>query len=359
MKDSLLFATALDDLALIEIAGADALSFLHSQLTQDVANLPENTARLAGYCTPKGRLLGTLVLWHAGTAESPIVHALVKADIADALIKRLSMYVLRAKAKLRRTTLRACGIAISRGVAAVSSNTDEAAASRPQAFASDLDSLPAHPAAWSVVHAATGAWIAAPCADSGIDRWWYVAHDTSSGLPAAGAATQQAADGSAMGLEESAQGPGNAFWQAGDIAAGLPWVVAATQDVFIPQTLNLDLIDGVSFSKGCYPGQEVVARSHYRGTVKRRMAYGLASTPSTTAASGLPGLDIYDSLHPDNPCGRVINAAGDDNAAANGKMHLLLEIQLSDLGSAAFRLGQADGPAIELQALPYEIKAGD
>lgn len=354
MKDSLLFATALDDLALIEIAGADALNFLHGQLTQDVANIPENTARLAGYCTAKGRLLGTLVLWHAGTAESPVVHALVKADIADALIKRLSMYVLRAKAKLCRTTLKASGIAIPHGVATISLNTKGTAGSQPRAFASDLDSLPAHPAAWSVVHATTGVWIAAPSADPDMDRWWYVAHDTSSGL----AANPQAADDNAMGLE-SPQEPGNACWQAGDIAAGLPWIVAATQDVFIPQTLNLDLIDGVSFSKGCYPGQEVVARSHYRGTVKRRMAYGLASAPSTAAASELPGLDIYDAHHPDNPCGRVINAAGDGNTSASGKMHLLLEIQLSDLDSAAFRLGQADGPAIDLQALPYEIKAGD
>ena len=63
-------------------------------------------------------------------------------------------------------------------------------------------------------------------------------------------------------------------WRAADLAAGIPWIGAATQDLFIPQTVNLELIQGVSFTKGCYPGQEVVARSHYRGTVKRRMAYG-------------------------------------------------------------------------------------
>jgi folate-binding protein YgfZ len=129
--------------------------------------------------------------------------------------------------------------------------------------------------------------------------------------------------------------------------------VAATQDVFIPQTLNLDLIDGVSFTKGCYPGQEVVARSHYRGTVKRRMAYGTVNeTPSQPAAS-LPGIDIFDANKPNSPCGRVINSAQAQ------QIHLLLEIQLSDLESADFRLGEVDGPAITLHALPYAITVSD
>src|SRR3546814_3190939 len=79
-----------------------------------------------------------------------------------------------------------------------------------------------------------------------------------------------------------------ARWQADDIAAGLPWVQAATQDLFIPQTLNLDLIDGVSFTKGCYPGQEVVARSHYRGTVKRRTAYGVVQDGPDIDVDALP-----------------------------------------------------------------------
>src|SRR5690606_22708266 len=133
-------------------------------------------------------------------------------------------------------------------------------------------------------------------------------------------------------------------WHAADIAAGLPWVQTATQDVFIPQTLNLDLIDGVSFTKGCYPGQEVVARSHYRGTVKRRMAYGLIQAPGGIDAGTLPGTDTYNANDPGNPCGRIVNAA-----QAGESIHVLMEVQLADLGHADFRLGQPAGPVIAIK----------
>src|SRR5690606_1598918 len=135
-------------------------------------------------------------------------------------------------------------------------------------------------------------------------------------------------------------------------------------DVFIPQTLNLDLIDGVSFSKGCYPGQEVVARSHYRGTVKRRMAYGVISAAVDIDAATLPGSDTFDAQDPQNPVGRIINAAKTeaanphaDEPAMATTVHVLMEVQLADLGRADFRLGSADGPVIELRALPYSIEA--
>src|SRR5690606_26469165 len=114
-----------------------------------------------------------------------------------------------------------------------------------------------------------------------------------------------------------------AYWQARDIAAGLPWIVAATQDLFIPQTLNLDLIGGVSLSQGCYPGQEVVARSHYRGTVKRRMAGGILTGATSHLDDALPATDLFDARQPDNACGRIINAAQD----AAG-IRVLMEVQL-------------------------------
>src|SRR5690606_31218859 len=98
--------------------------------------------------------------------------------------------------------------------------------------------------AWTMATDDLGVWIAAPSADATIKRWWLVPQGDLQ-LPVAYPLAQS-------------------HWQALDIDAGLPWVQSATQDVFIPQTLNLDLIEGVSFTKGCYPGQEVVARSHYR-----------------------------------------------------------------------------------------------
>lgn len=317
-------AFLLHDLSVIQIEGADAATFLHSQLTHDIAQLTPGQARLAGYCTAKGRLLASVVVWRGSQADT--LFALVKADLAADLVKRLSMFVLRAKAALRITDLPVYGISMARGT-----NLQTGLTSILGAAAAQLDpgQLPHIPSPYSTTVSTQSTWIAAPSADTGVNRWWVVG-------------------------ETPAAAPENlapiAHWQAADIAAGLPWVLAATQDTFIPQTLNLDLIDGVSFTKGCYPGQEIVARSHYRGTVKRRMAYGLGHGIAPDAS--LEGTDIYDAARPASPCGRVINAA-----TAGDYTHFLLEVQLADLESASFRLGSAEGPAIEIQALPYGITA--
>lgn len=311
MNNSPSFAVPLADLSVLRASGADAAAFLHGQLTQDITGLPPGQARLAGYCTPKGRLLGTLVIWRDPAQTEDFV-ALVKADIAQALAKRLSMFILRAKAKLTVEPIAAWGVQLAAG---------HQAASLP--FAPPADHLP-----FSVAQTDQGTWIAAPRAESGPRRWWFLGDQN---LPT-----------------ENSDASLQAAWQVADIAAGLPWIQAATQDVFIPQTLNLDLIEGVNFTKGCYPGQEVVARSHYRGTIKRRMAYGLAQ--SGGPADSLAGSDIFDAARPESPSGRVVNAASCD-----GGTHLLLEVHLADLGTAEYRLGSVDGPHIGIQPLPYHI----
>lgn len=326
------FVAPLDDLAVLEITGPDAAAFLHGQLTHDVTGLKPDAARLAGYCTAKGRLLGSMVIWSAQKGETCVLYALIKADIAPAVVKRLSMYVLRAKVILQLSSSKVLGITVDESLA------DEDVSSSD--LLKQAAVISAQQQAWDVVRTATGTWIAAPSANAGTMRWWFVASDSDS--PAT-QPTPGAADAATAGE----------CWRAGDIAAGLPWVAAATQDVFIPQTLNLDLIGGVSFTKGCYPGQEVVARSHYRGTVKRRMAYGIVTGLGESGADTLPGIDIYNSAKPDAPCGRIVNAA------SCGTMHVLMEVQLSDLPEADFRLGKADGPAIELQPLPYQVRAAD
>ncbi|MCD0506023.1 folate-binding protein, partial [Bordetella petrii] len=111
------FCAALPDYAVIAASGADALPFLHGQLTQDVTGLPPDAARLGGYCTAKGRLLATLVLWRAlpvaaphSAADAPQLYGLVRRDLADALAKRLSMFILRAKAKVAAAPLRVAGV---------------------------------------------------------------------------------------------------------------------------------------------------------------------------------------------------------------------------------------------------------
>jgi len=336
---SIPYVVSLSDLAVIEVAGADAVTFLHGQLSHDIVGLAPGQAHLAGYCTAKGRLLGSMVVWPVSGTEVPTLRVLIKADIAETVAKRLAMFVLRAKVKISVTDMSVLGVSAP----ADASQPDTASQSPQAALLAQAAALPPNPAAWTVEHTDAGDWVAAVRVPGEPVRWWL--------------ATTAAA------VTESLPQTDLAAWQAADIAAGLPWVQAAIQDVFIPQTLNLDLIDGVSFTKGCYPGQEVVARSHYRGTVKRRMAYGVIQHGANLQAHTLSGTDTFDANQAKAPVGRIVNAAkiaaGSQNPepTAGDTVHVLMEVQLADLDHADFRLGSADGPAIQVQALPYAIVA--
>lgn len=324
-SDGSALCAPLPDYAVVSASGEDALPFLHGQLTQDVASLPPDTARLAGYCTAKGRLLATMVLWLAPPAadataapDASRAYALVRRDLANALVKRLSMFVLRAKAKLAIAPLHAAGVRCE-------------PAALPALQAALGGDLPVTP--WQRVELPSGTWIAAPSAGAA-PRWWWIASD------------EQLARAQAAGLANEFAACDPDQWRSADLAAGLPWISAATQDLFIPQTLNLDLIGGVNFTKGCYPGQEVVARSHYRGTVKRRAAYGRLASQGDAPA---PGTDIYDAGQPQEPCGRVIDASRDG---------VLFEIALSALAAGELRIGSPDGPHIAVAPLPYALMEG-
>ena len=313
-------ACALDELAVFEITGADAIAFLQGQITNDIAGAPVGQARLAGYCTPQGRLLATFAVWREPQAQDvPTLRAIVRADIAAALVKRLSMFVLRAKAKLALLPLAVAGIECAAGEGA----------GVETALGASLPQLP-----WQVLSHDTGTWIAAP--GKAGRRWWWVEPE----------AAPQACEALAGHLL-----PGDpARWQADDIEAGLPWIQAATQDLFIPQTVNLDLIDGVSFTKGCYPGQEIVARSHYRGTLKRRMALGMLGSDAATLAPA-PAEDVFDASAPGQPCGRIVNVA-----TAQGVTVALFEATFDAIAHGALRAARPDGPAITLCPLPYDTR---
>ena len=314
-------ACALEAFAIVEIKGADAVSFLQGQVTNDIAGAPAGQARLAGYCTAQGRLLATFVMWREPQTQAqdvPTVRAIVRADIAPALVKRLGMFVLRAKAKLAVVPL---------AVAGMTSRTDTCAALE-SALGQPLPRLP-----WQVLSHESGTWIAVP--GNPVGRWWWVAP----------ANAPEACEALASHL--SAGDP--AQWQAEDIEAGLPWIQAATQDLFIPQTVNLDLIDGVSFTKGCYPGQEIVARSHYRGTLKRRMALG--TLEGEGAGAVIPATDLFDANATGEPCGRIINVA-----TAGGVTVALFEATFDAVAHGALHVASLDGPRVTPRALPYDTR---
>jgi tRNA-modifying protein YgfZ len=200
---------------LLSVSGADAREFLHAQLTNDIQNLPPDRAALAGWCSAKGRLLATFLV-----IPAPQGYLLQLArDLAPAVAKRLSMFVLRAKVKI----------------------------------ADESD-------AW----AQFGIWDANE-SPAGIE--WKN-----------GAASVPVGEKRVLRLEPAASaspdlrcGADEETWTLQEIRAGRPLITAATQDQFVPQMVNLEVLGGVDFQKGCYPGQEIVARAQYRGQVKRRM----------------------------------------------------------------------------------------
>lgn len=321
----------LDQLSVFEATGADALTFLQGQLTNDILNAGVGQSLLAGYCTPKGRLLSTMVLGQAPELNNvPMVLGFMRRDILEPTLKRLRMFVLRSKVTLSSPDLGVMGVAIP--------STQRAA------LVSALGhSLPE--TEWATHHTSTGTWICAPSAglktqeQEQLCRWWWIA----------GAEHTEACHASAVNWSVETESD----WACQDIQTGLPWIESLTQDLFIPQTLNLELIGGVSFTKGCYPGQEIVARSHYRGTIKKRMALGKLT--QQIESPPLPGADVFDATEPDQPCGRLINVSATQEGAV--KTHwLLYEASFEAVDRKQLRAADPNGPAIETVDLPYATR---
>ena len=310
------FVAPVTDLGLIAVAGEDAARFLHSQLTNDVEHLGTGEARLAGFCTPKGRLQATFLIWR--DPEGSVWLQLPRA-IQAPLQKRLAMFVMRSKAKLRDAT----GEETVAAVIGVGGVKGEAA------LAAQGLSLPAAP--YATTHGERGAVIR--LADAlGAPRylWLTSPQNGESALPAL---AQQLALG------------GNAAWQLAAIHAGVPEVTAATQEQFVPQMINYELLGGVNFKKGCYPGQEIVARSEYLGKLKRRTS--LAAVDNAAARAGD---EVFTVEEPDQPCGMVVNAAPNGLGGAD----LLVELKLETLGQDV-RLGASSGPALRFLPMPYAL----
>jgi tRNA-modifying protein YgfZ len=303
-------ALPLTDWGLIRAQGADARSFLHGQLTQDIHGLTPEGARLAGFCTAKGRLLASFVVW---SPEAETVYLACSADLLAPTLKRLSMFVMRAKCKLS-------------DVSADWPLWGLAGASAERALG-DAARQPA----WAVQAWNGGTLLRLPDAQAGdaqtVPRWLFAAQPGAT-LPS----------GPVMAP---------AAWLYLEAASGVVRIVAATSEQFVPQMVNLELVGGVNFQKGCYPGQEVVARSQYRGTVKRRAQL---LTGQTAMA---PGQEVFHSADPGQPAGLVALGGQRPDGLHAG----LVELKLAALAGGSLHLGAADGPLLQPAALPYALPA--
>ena len=287
-------------LGVIEASGADAASFLHGQLSQDMQNLAEHSPALAAYCSAKGRMLASLWVWRTAPDRFLLV---VDQSILAPTLKRLSMFVLRSKCTLRDASAELSVL----GCVRPASDGD---------FTAPFATAPGQPLTG---HGSRLGWAIVPTAE----------------------ATALVAQGPAIDAER---------WMWLAVLTGVPRISAPTVDQFVPQMINLELIGGVNFQKGCYPGQEVVARSQYRGTTKRRL-FLMHSDHGVQA-----GQEVFSAADPDQPAGMVVNTAA---APGDGLgWHALVELKLA-AADAAVHAESAQGPLLTPRALPYAIPSAE
>jgi folate-binding protein YgfZ len=301
----------LGPLAMLDINGRDAEAFLQGQLSNDVKALIDGVCQYTSYNSPKGRMLANLLLWRSGPDA---FHALLPAELADAVVQRLRRYVLRAQLTIadRSVNCRRFGV-----------GGPEAATVVQQSFA-------AAPGPFAVARSGDAVLLGLP------GRRYVVI------VPAA------AGDASATLLARHARPADFIVWEWLTIDAGIPVITGPTQELFVAQMLNWDVVGGVSFQKGCYPGQEIVARTRYLGRVKERLYAFHADLPLLA-----PGTRLYSSTFGDQPCGTVVNAA----PAPEGGTDLLAVVQTAAVEARDLRLASLDGLRVANRALPYAVPA--
>jgi folate-binding protein YgfZ len=281
----------------IGVNGDDAITFLHSQLSNDIVNLSINQLCLAGLCTAKGRLLGVFfVLRHENQ-----VFLLCRKEIIPTLVKRMSMFVLRSKCSVRDCSteflLTFLPSSISNHPMQVTWDDEGNAMASLRALNGQL-----------------------PCLKMTKNKH-----------------TEMPVHGDDL-FEFTLQ------------QLGIAYVTNPTVEMFIPQAINLDLVGGISFTKGCYPGQEVVARNHYLGKIKRRVFQ--AST--TNKFLVCPGQDVWLSGKINEPAGLVVTSI-----EFNHQQFLLLELMVDDVEqpNALFRVNTKMGEVqLDVKAPPYDVR---
>ena len=296
-------------LGVIRVEGADAALFLQGQLTQDFLQLKDNEARLAAFCSAKGRMQASFVAFkylrplENGDVASDIL-LICSRDILEATRKRLSMFVMRAKVKL----VDASGDYAIYGLAGDTINSIANYLCRTwEKCQFDAISLVGLPPAGEFARAL---WLAP------------------AGTPApAGPVLPEA------------------LWRWGEVQSGIATITLKIVDAFVPQMLNYESVGGVNFKKGCYPGQEVVARSQFRGTLKRR-AYLVHGDQAMDA-----GDEVFGSADSAQPCGTVAQAA----ASPSGGFDAIVSMQVAAASSGGLTVGSPDGGALVLLALPYPL----
>jgi folate-binding protein YgfZ len=302
----------LTHLGVIRAAGMDAASFLQGQLTQDFVLLGPDQARLAAFCSAKGRMQASFIGFKRPAIAAvegqpdgvPEILLICSRDILAATLKRLSLFVMRAKVKLTDATDEFQLLGLAGSALKIRANNDHPTGTTLHFCNETL----------VVVHPADGVARALWVAPLGV----------------------KVPDSQAMSL---------ALWQWGEVRSGIATITVPVVDAFVPQMLNYESVGGVNFKKGCYPGQEVVARSQFRGTLKRR-AYLMHCARPLVA-----GDEVFGTADAEQACGTVVQAA----ACPAGGFDALVSMQVSAALAGGLTLGSASGAALQMLALPYPL----
>jgi folate-binding protein YgfZ len=299
----------LSHFGLLEVAGEDAEAFLHAQLSCEVKGLGAAAATAGAYCSPKGRMLATFLLWR----EQEGFRLALSRTLLEAAAKRLRMFVLRSKVSVVDRT----GERIFLGAAG------PRAAEVLQAVLGVVPGSPrgvSHEAGATVILVAPTRFMIAVARDRAAALW--------------------------TSLSRELRPVGTPCWEWLDIIDGIPLVTARTQDEFVPQMANLELLGGVSFQKGCYPGQEVVARTQFLGKSKRRMFLAHVATGAPA-----PGDPLYSEDLGDQASGMIVNAA----PAPDGGHDVLAVVPAPSAGTSTVHLGSLAGASLRFRPLPYPV----
>ncbi|MCZ6802766.1 MAG: hypothetical protein O7D86_02225 [Proteobacteria bacterium] len=298
-------ASPLSGFAVLEISGNDRQSFLHNQFTNDLKLIDEPAAQLSAWCNPKGQVITTLLIINTGSTYLLIF----KDNLKEVVQKRLSMFVMRSEVTINDISneLPLTGLANIDDLNLLGSNIP----TKPGELQTNDDliiiCLPGY----------SGRYLISGNIESLKDKF--------------------------NDLEDKPQITSSSIWELLDILSGIPWITANTQEQFLPQMLNLDSLKGLSYQKGCYPGQEVIARLHYKGKVKKRLNLIQSDFHLNV------GDNVY-SKQSKNNVGTVINSAHHPD----GNFYGLAIIELDKLNDKLFPENQPDQEIIVLK-LPYEF----
>ena len=303
----------LSQYATIKVSGEDALNFLQNMLSSDVREVSPQRTQISSLNSPKGRMLACLLVWRR--QDDYFLH--LPHSLCSPILKRLSMYVLRAKVKIEDVS--AQQICLGLNGADSEGLIQRAFGSAPQAV-------------WAVEQH---------------DRASVIRCDTQRFLIAT---SEQDVPVIWQKLAVSARPVAATCWDWLNIRAGIPVILPGTQDQFVPQMANLELIGGVSFKKGCYPGQEIVARMQYLGKLKRRMFLAhMDQVKIKGNAMPQPGDELYSADMEGQACGMVVNAT----LAPNGGCDLLAVVQIGSRETQNIYLQSLQGAVLQFLPLPY------